>query len=157
MSKNSQFEKFINKPKGSVIKEQFKQEKKIAKKERAEAIEKRFEEKRRMKSAIREPEVRKREEGAGKREARPLTTNPSSIKTDQGSEMPVNKFISHSGICSRRDAAILVKQGVVTINGTVVNDPGTKVLEKDIVKVKGRKISPSKILFTFCLISQKTT
>ena len=45
MSKNSQFEKFINKTRGSAIKEQFKQEKKIAKKERAAAIEKRFEEK----------------------------------------------------------------------------------------------------------------
>ena len=33
MSKNSQFEKFINKTRGSAIKEQFKQEKKIAKKD----------------------------------------------------------------------------------------------------------------------------
>lgn len=51
MSKNSQFEKFINKTKGSVIKEQVKQEKKLAKKQRAEAIEKRFEEKRAMRNS----------------------------------------------------------------------------------------------------------
>lgn len=58
--------------------------------------------------------------------------------------MPVNKYIAHSGICSRRDAALLVKNGEVSVNGEVVSDPGTKVSEYDVIKVKGKKITPSR-------------
>ncbi|MBL7728115.1 MAG: rRNA pseudouridine synthase, partial [Dinghuibacter sp.] len=41
--------------------------------------------------------------------------------------MPLNKYIAHCGICSRRDAAILVQEGKITVNGTVVTTPGYKV------------------------------
>lgn len=58
--------------------------------------------------------------------------------------MPLNKYISHGGLCSRRDAAILVKEGKVTVNGEVVTDPGTKVSQLDIVKVGNKKVIPSK-------------
>jgi 23S rRNA pseudouridine2605 synthase len=53
--------------------------------------------------------------------------------------MPLNKYISHSGICARREAALLVKDGQVTVNGKVITEPGFKVLPKDDVRVNGKK------------------
>jgi 23S rRNA pseudouridine2605 synthase len=152
MSKNSQFEKFINKTKGSAIKEQIKQDRKLAKKQRAEAIDKRFEEKRKLKAA----------KGSIPRvENRSPTDNKSASAAKQGSpaphgnlpEMPLNKYIAHSGICSRRDAADIVKKGDVTVNGEISREPGMKITEKDIVKVKGKKITPSRD-FVYILLNK---
>jgi pseudouridine synthase len=55
--------------------------------------------------------------------------------------MPLNKFIAHAGICSRRDAAELVKSGKVTVNGEQIVEPGYKVSGKDEIKVSGKKIT----------------
>jgi 23S rRNA pseudouridine2605 synthase len=57
--------------------------------------------------------------------------------------LPLNKYIAHGGICSRRDAATLVRQGKVTVNGQLVTEPGTKVHPTDLVKVGGKKITIS--------------
>ena len=57
--------------------------------------------------------------------------------------MRINKFISKSGIASRRKADELVQQGFITINDEIIDTPGTKVnLEKDVVKYKGQIIKP---------------
>jgi 23S rRNA pseudouridine2605 synthase len=56
--------------------------------------------------------------------------------------MPLNKFIAHSGVCSRRDAAELIKSGKVKLNGEVVTEPGRKVTLKDAVTVGGKKVYP---------------
>src|SRR5690606_7596398 len=45
--------------------------------------------------------------------------------------MPLNKYVAHAGICSRRDAADLVKAGKIWVNGQVVTEPGFKVSRKD--------------------------
>ncbi|MBN2865272.1 MAG: 23S rRNA pseudouridine(2604) synthase RluF [Thiotrichales bacterium] len=55
------------------------------------------------------------------------------------SEKRLNKFISESGYCSRREADRLIEQNRVTINGKVP-ELGTKVLENDLVKVDGKAI-----------------
>jgi 23S rRNA pseudouridine2605 synthase len=161
MSKNSQFEKFINKTRGSAIKEQFKQEKKIAKKERAQAIEKRYEEKRRLKYAASEP-TPKGPENKIKEKHPPIKSNRAisskespkqSTSTNTGTRMPLNKYIAHSGISGRREAADLVRLGEVTVNDKVITEPGTKILENDIVKVKGKKILPSEH-FVYILLNK---
>ncbi len=59
-------------------------------------------------------------------------------------EMPLNKFIAHSGECSRRDAAELVKQGKVKVNGELVLDPGYRVKHDDKVTLSGKKLTPQK-------------
>ena len=69
--------------------------------------------------------------------------------------MPLNKFIAHSGVCARRDAAALVKEGVVTVNGKTVAEPGFKVSEKDEIKVRGKRISISKNLVYILLNKPK--
>ena len=49
-------------------------------------------------------------------------------------EIRINKYISKSGVCSRRAADKLINEGHVTING-VVAETGSKVTEKDIVRI----------------------
>lgn len=144
MSKNSQFEKFINKTRGSAIKEQIKQEKKSAKKERAAAIEKRFEEKRRIKAATQPVNQITTPGKPAQRPKKSATDNIPVNQTAEGLQMPLNKYIAHSGISGRREAAELVRAGEVTVNGAVVTEPGTKISDTDLVKVKGKKINPTK-------------
>lgn len=56
-------------------------------------------------------------------------------------EVRLNKFIANSGVCSRREADTLIQAGVVTINGEVVTELGTKVnVLKDEVKFNGERL-----------------
>ena len=60
----------------------------------------------------------------------------------------VNKFLSQSGFCSRREADKLIIQGRVTVNNNLI-DPGYKVKEEDIVKVDGEIIKNKIKNFTY--------
>ncbi|WP_395067126.1 23S rRNA pseudouridine(2604) synthase RluF [Flavobacterium sp.] len=51
----------------------------------------------------------------------------------------INKFLSETGFCSRREADKLIEQGKVTING-VVPEMGTKISSSDEVRVDGKLI-----------------
>lgn len=53
----------------------------------------------------------------------------------------LNKYIASSGLCSRREADTLIESGKVTING-IVAVQGSKVLDRDVVEVNGRKVTP---------------
>ncbi len=55
----------------------------------------------------------------------------------------INKFLSESGFCSRREADKLIAEGRVTLNGKVP-EMGTKVSEKDEVRVDGKLIQEKK-------------
>lgn len=74
----------------------------------------------------------------GGREAtsQPATGNRQPVT----GSMPLNKFIAHAGVCSRRDAAELVKAGKVIVNGEKILEPGHKVSDKDDIKVNGKKL-----------------
>lgn len=54
--------------------------------------------------------------------------------------MRINKYIAHSGLCSRRKADRLVEAGRVSVNGKVIDQPGFKVQKGDEVKVDGRSL-----------------
>lgn len=56
--------------------------------------------------------------------------------------MRINKFIASSGLCSRRKADELIKEGKVTVNENKVVDLGYDVLKKDKIKVNGVVIKP---------------
>ena len=53
--------------------------------------------------------------------------------------MRLNKFLAHSGVCSRRDADRLIEQGAVLVNGAAAK-PGQTVTEADQVTVSGRPV-----------------
>jgi len=143
--KTDNFNKFFDKKKNSAIKEEIKQEKRAEKKERRQAIEKRFEEKRKQSTVDGQ-----RSTISGQR-----STANSQQATGNSENFPLNKYIAHCGICSRRDAAELVKQGKVLVNEKLVTEPGTKVSSSDIIKVNGKKISISKNLVYILLNKPK--
>jgi 23S rRNA pseudouridine2605 synthase len=59
----------------------------------------------------------------------------------------LNKYISNSGICSRREADQLILKGEITVNGEVVTELGHKVLKTDKVIYKGKLINPEKPVY----------
>jgi len=54
----------------------------------------------------------------------------------------LNKYLSNAGICSRREADVLIQTGVVTVNDTIVTELGFKVALTDVVKYDGHTIRP---------------
>ena len=56
--------------------------------------------------------------------------------------MTLNKYIAHSGQCSRREAGEMVKQGKVKVNGELVLEPGYRMNENDLVTIAGKKLTP---------------
>lgn len=136
--KTSPFDKFIKKKSNAAIKEQFRQEKKKVKKERAEYFDKK------------RAEVKIKQSDPAQKQAAPLINRPQTSDL-----MPLNKFISHAGISGRREAAEIVKKGIVKVNGNVITEPGHKISPKDEVVVNGKKIFPSKNLVYILLNKPK--
>ena len=56
----------------------------------------------------------------------------------------INKFISNSGVCSRRQADELILKGKVYINNKKIKTLGIKISNEDIVKIDGKIISKEK-------------
>ena len=69
------------------------------------------------------------------------------IDIGAGYPMRLNKFIAHSGICSRRKADELIEAGLITVNGKVTKEVGTKVDIGDKVVYQGKEITPEKYLY----------
>lgn len=61
--------------------------------------------------------------------------------------MKLNLFISRSGYCSRRNAALFVKDGKVTVNGNIVKEPWYDVAQTDAVKVCGKLLAQEKQMY----------
>ena len=68
----------------------------------------------------------------------PISTNFKKVVTEE--QMPLNKYIAHCGICGRREAAELVKKGLVVVNGDKILEPSFRILGNEDVKVQGKKI-----------------
>ena len=63
------------------------------------------------------------------------------VKTPIQNEIRLNKFIANSGVCSRREADTFIQAGVVTVNGEVVTELGTKVnVLTDDVRFNGERL-----------------
>lgn len=56
-------------------------------------------------------------------------------------EIRLNKYLSNAGVCSRREADVLIQTGVVSINGVVVTELGYKVKKGDAVQYDGETIN----------------
>lgn len=85
----------------------------------------------------------KRTYNRNKPAGRPSAGRLSSGKPNPGTgtEVRLNKFIANSGICSRREADRLIQAGVVTVNGKIVTELGTRIdSRKDTVLFGGQKL-----------------
>lgn len=80
-----------------------------------------------------------------KSKRRPNHTFPEPIKFQEelpdDMEIRINKYIANSGICSRREADIMIEKGKVTVNGVVITELGTRVRPIDRVECEGKLIS----------------
>ncbi len=59
----------------------------------------------------------------------------------------LNKFLANAGICSRREADEFIQAGVVSVNGKVVTELGTKVLRTDDIRFHDQKVSMEKKVY----------
>lgn len=66
---------------------------------------------------------------------------------DPDAPIRLNKYLANAGICSRRDADRYIEAGVVTVNGQVVTELGTKVLRTDNVVFHDAPVRPEKKVY----------
>ena len=62
-------------------------------------------------------------------------------------EVRLNRFLAQSGLCSRREADDFITAGLVTVNGQVVTELGTKVRSTDEVKFNDSKVQGEKKVY----------
>ena len=74
----------------------------------------------------------KRYSASDKDESEPQKTKSKAPKLS--GEIRLNRYLANAGICSRREADKYIESGIVTINGEVVTELGTKVKYNDEVK-----------------------
>jgi 23S rRNA pseudouridine2605 synthase len=160
----SPFQKFVAPQKNSVVKEAIRQDKKKARKEKNAYFDKLKEEKYQARMAAKNKGFSK--PATGKEDAEMINKRPAvntagskpgatakAITTDVA--MPLNKFLAHCGICSRRDAVALINEGKVKINGTLATEPGYKVQPLDEVIYNNKKLFVTKNLVYILLNKPK--
>ena len=69
------------------------------------------------------------------------------INYDPNEPLRLNKFLANAGICSRREADEFIQAGVVTVNGEVVTELGTKILRTDEVKFHDQPVTIEKKVY----------
>ena len=124
--------------------------------ERTERGERSFnrEDNRRPKSGARPATAERRSDSRGgakrgfapKRDEKPRSYpkyNPNRVS----GEIRLNRFISQSGVCSRREADEFILAGVVTVNGQVVTELGTKILPTDEVRFNDERLQGEKHVY----------
>ncbi|MDE5980847.1 MAG: rRNA pseudouridine synthase [Bacteroidaceae bacterium] len=69
------------------------------------------------------------------------------LNFDPNQPLRLNKFLANAGVCSRREADDFIQAGVVTVNGQVVTELGTKVLRSDEVRFHGEPVNMEKKVY----------
>ena len=69
------------------------------------------------------------------------------INYDPNEPLRLNKFLANAGICSRREADEFIQAGVVTVNGQVVTELGTKILRTDEVMFHDQPVKIEKKVY----------
>ncbi len=156
----SPFQKFVAPKKNSVVKEEFRQEKKKARKEKNAYFDKLKEEKYQARIAKKNPAARqpKAEEvknsGFNNSASKTKDFTAANEKTTN-TVMPLNKFLAHCGVCSRREAIALIGKNLVKVNGVIVTEPGYKVQPTDEIFYNTKKLFVTKNLVYILLNKPK--
>ncbi len=88
---------------------------------------------------------------SAKKEGKNFRVNPNNqkkkVRTDltkknDDGKIRLNKYISNSGVCSRREADVYIESGNVMVNGKVITEMGFKVSEMDEVRFDNTLINP---------------
>lgn len=83
-------------------------------------------------------------------------TLPSFPATDPG-PWRLNKYVAHSGLCSRRKAADMIKEGRVEVNGAIQIDPSVLVTDIDKIVIGGNAVKRQTQLVYLLLNKPKNT
>ena len=84
--------------------------------------------------------------GPRKHDDKPAS-HPKFTPEKQVGEMRLNRFLAQSGLCSRREADDFITAGLVTVNGQIVTQLGTKVLPTDEVKFNDSRVQGEKKVY----------
>ena len=69
--------------------------------------------------------------------------NPNKVT----GEIRLNRFVAQSGLCSRREADEFISAGLVSVNGVIVTELGTKVWPTDVVKFNDERLQGEKNVY----------
>ena len=69
--------------------------------------------------------------------------NPNKVT----GEIRLNRFVAQSGLCSRREADDFITAGLVSVNGVIVTELGTKVKPSDVVKFNDERLQGEKNVY----------
>ena len=153
------FQKFTAKKKNSVVKEEFRQEKKKVRADKNAYFDNLKEEKYQAMLAKRALKAG----GMAKTALVPASVTKAAAPAVKSSTpelttevvMPLNKFLAHCGVCSRRDAIALIADGKVKVNQEVMIQPGYKVQPTDEVIYNTKKLFVTKNLVYILLNKPK--
>ncbi len=87
------------------------------------------------------PEVKAAQEAAAEKFRK---QNQPAKRQKASDEIRLNKYISNSGVCSRRDADLYIQSGNVKVNGVPVTEMGYLVKINDVVNFDGVALTPEK-------------
>ncbi len=86
-----------------------------------------------------------------KQKSKPFSKRPGGKKTNVSKKsddtIRLNKYIANAGICSRREADVLISTGAITVNGKVVTELGTKIKPEDVVHYDGERLKSEKNVY----------
>ena len=69
--------------------------------------------------------------------------NPNKVT----GEIRLNRFVAQSGLCSRREADNYIEAGLITVNGVVVTELGTKITPGDDVRFNSERVNPERKVY----------
>jgi 23S rRNA pseudouridine2605 synthase len=70
-----------------------------------------------------------------------------AVEKKEDDQIRLNRYIANSGVCSRREADVLIQNGMITVNGKTVTDLGVKVSMSDDVRYKNKKLKAEKKVY----------
>jgi len=77
-----------------------------------------------------------------------MKTDKSEMKKGNTMEgIRLNRYIANSGVCSRREADELIREGHISVNGKKTTDLGIKVSLSDDVRYRGKRLSAEKKVY----------
>jgi 23S rRNA pseudouridine2605 synthase len=72
---------------------------------------------------------------------------PASLEAMPEGPIRLNRYIASTGLCSRREADEYIKNGLITVNGVVISELGSKVNYDDEVLYQGKRLEAEKKVY----------
>ncbi len=66
---------------------------------------------------------------------------------DPDAPLRLNKYLANAGVCSRREADNYIQAGLISVNGQIVTELGTKVTHADDIRFNGERVNPERKVY----------